>query len=549
MKLIKLLIVFTLIIFTSPSTRAQENVSGHVMGDDGNVLPFANALLLNVKDSKLIKGAITNEQGDYLLTNIPKGEYIITISFTGFTEKSSDPFKFDGNANFVVPTITLSESIALDEVMITAKKPLYAQKIDRMVINVASSILAAGSTALEVLERSPGILVNRQDNTISLVGKDGVVVMINGKVSYMPSSSFVQLLEGMSSDNVESIELITTPPANFDAEGNAGYINIVLKKKVDMGFNGSYSFSGGVGNGNTTSDNISFNYRKNKINIFGNYSFSRANQGQIFQQSRDYLNSNNIPTSIATISYRDPIRRNHDLRFGMDYQVTDKTIFGVVIAAFDSKWTMDAVNDSEQFENSVPTSFVQLLNYELHTLKTFTSNINLNHKFKENESIDFDLNYLHFYDINPTTYNNSFYDGNNNLVKQELTNSDKDTPGNILVSQADYNNQLNDKLKLETGIKAIFSTFENDVIVETFDGQDFIADPELTNKSDLDERTVAAYTSLGYALSDKTDVKIGLRYEFTDSNLTSDTGGKLVDRSYGESFFQRHIFHTKSMIL
>ena len=542
MKLYRLIIISSLLL-VSQLLSAQQTVKGKVLGDDGNVLPFANALLLNSEDSKLVKGAVTDQNGNFMLENVPAGKYIITASFIGYNSQSSDPFELKVNETYTVPSITISESVGLDEVTVRAKKPLYQQKIDRMVINVAASPLSAGTTALEVLERSPGVLVNRQDNSISLTGKEGVVVMMNGKLSYMPTSSLVQLLDGMSSDNIESIELITTPPANFDAEGNAGYINIVLKQNIDTGLNGSYSFSGGVGNGTRTSENITFNYRKNKINFFGDYNFSRRNQGQLFKQSRSFTDSNGLDIDLATESDRDPIQRNHNLRFGLDYQTTEKTILGVLIAAFDNKWSMDAVNTSEQKENGVPVSYIELLNYELHTLKNFRTNINLRHEFKKEGFINFDIDYLYYYDKNPTSYVNTYFDGNNNFLEEELTNSDKETPVTVIVGNADYSNQINDKLKFETGVKAAFLTFGNDVLVETFDGQNFIENPSLTSNSNLDERILAAYTSLGYKISDKTDLKVGLRFEHTDSELISDTGGTLVDRSYGELFPTAYLSH------
>jgi outer membrane receptor protein involved in Fe transport len=543
MKKVNLFIVLTLFFLCNLTVNGQQTVQGKVFGDDGSALPFANALLLNSDDSKLVRGAVTDLNGEYIIENIEAGEYIVTASFVGYNTQSSKPFVLKPNSSFTVPTITISEAVGLDEVTVRAKKPLYQQKIDRMVINVASSILSAGTSALEVLERSPGVLVNRQDNSISLVGKNGVVVMMNGKLSYMPTSSLVQLLEGMSSDNIESIELITTPPANFDAEGNAGYINIVLKKNIDSGLNGSYSLSGGVGNGTTTSDNINFNYRKNKINLFGNYSFLRRHQGSIWDFSRSFLSSSNIPTDLTTITDRDPVRRNHNLRLGIDYQVTDKTIIGVLVSAFDNNWSMDAVNTSEQKENGIPTSFVEVLNTEINSLKNFRANMNLRHDFKKDGYINFDVDYLVFDNNNPNTYVNSYFDGDNNFIEEELINSDKVTPMTVVVGNADYNNQLTDKIKLESGIKAAFISFGNDVKVETFDGFNYIPDPTLTSNSDLDERILAAYTSLGYAISDKTDIKLGLRFEHTDSELISDTGGTLVDRSYGELFPTAYLSH------
>ena len=543
MRIIKPLLVYIIIALLSQTANSQNNILGKVIGEDGKALPYANALLLISINNELMKGAVTSENGDFILKNIPEGEYILQVSMVGFATATSEPFIFEGIAPLQLPVMKLSETLALAEVEIKADKPLYVQKIDRMVINVSSSILSAGTTALEVLERSPGVLVNRQDNSISIVGKEGVKVMMNGKLSYMPTSSLVQLLDGMNSDNIESIELITTPPANFPAEGNAGYINIVLKKNIDSGFNGAYSFSGGFGNGTRTAENINFNYRKNKINLFGDYSFSRTNQGQLFLQSRSFLDSNGLLKDLDTKSDRDPIERNHNLRFGLDYQATEKTILGVLVSVFDNKWSMDAVNTSEEFENGRPVSFVELLNYELHTLKNFRTNINLRHDFKKEGFFNFDVDYLYYYDKNPTNYINSYFDGNNNFLKEELTNSDKETPVTAVVGNADYSNQVNDKLKLEIGIKAVFLSFGNDVLVETFDGQNFIQDPSLTSNSNLDERILAAYTSLGYAISDKTDLKLGLRYEHTDSELISDTEGTLVDRSYGELFPTAYLSH------
>ena len=140
--------------------------------------------------------------------------------------------------------------VKLQDVKVEAKKPMFEQKIDRMVINVKNSITDAGGTALDVLYKSPGVTVNMQNNTIAINGKNGVVVMINGKISYMSMESLVQLLAGISASNIEKIELITTPPAKYDAEGNAGYINIVLINNPYQGANGSYFISAVMEKGN-----------------------------------------------------------------------------------------------------------------------------------------------------------------------------------------------------------------------------------------------------------------------------------------------------------
>jgi outer membrane receptor for ferrienterochelin and colicin len=542
-KCFELWIFLILLIFMMQFSQAQNSISGKVQDIEGEPLSFANVLLLKTSDSTLIKGTMTEITGEFILDNIPPGKYTLSASMVGFESISTEQFDYDGNSKMEIPAISLNEGVALDEVVVTSKKNLYVQKIDRMVINVASSILSTGSSALEILERSPGVLVDRQNSTISLVGKSGVLVMINGKQSYMPASSLVQMLEGMSANNVETIELITTPPANFDAEGNAGFINIVLKEQTDVGLNGSYSIAAGVGNGSTTSDNINFNYRKNRLNFFGNYSFLRNSQGQRFTFERSFTDENSIPINIYTDSDRDPIQRNHNIRTGLDYQITDKTIMGLLLWANDNKWTMDAVNQSRETENGSPSSFVELLNTERNQLQHFGSNLNIKHSFKKDGFVSFDLDYLKYTLENPTKYTNSFFDGNNNFLREELTTSDKKTPINIVVGKTDYSNRISDKIKLDLGIKGAFSNFDNDVSVGTFQGQDFVEDPDLTDVSTLKERILAGYGSLEYTISDKTSLQLGLRYEHTDSELVSEKQGKVVDRNFGELFPTAYISH------
>src|SRR5438046_2158388 len=150
---------------------------------------------------------------------------------------------------------------------------MFEQKIDRMVINVKNSITSTGGTALDVLEKSPGVSLNRQNNTIALNGKSGVAVMLNGKRTYMAMDAIVQLLDATSANNIEKIELITTPPSKYDAEGNAGYINIVLINNPYTGNSGSYFINAGYGKKELGGAGINFNYRSSKINLFGNYSF------------------------------------------------------------------------------------------------------------------------------------------------------------------------------------------------------------------------------------------------------------------------------------
>ena len=268
-----------IILLAGISLQAQSTIHGSIKDAADQAMPFANVLLLNAQDSTLITGNTSDLEGDFILENLDPGTFLLKLSMIGYEDLLTDPFTLAATEETKsFPTFTLREnSVQLAEVQLVAKKPLFEQKIDRMVVNVENSITSAGSTALEVLKRSPGIVINPQTNAISMNGKDGVIVMINGKITRMPMDAVIQMLEGMSSDNIKSIELIHTPPADFDAGSNAGFINIVMKKNQDEGFNGGYSMKAGYGKAEKAGGAINFNSRNNNVNVYGDYSINYNN--------------------------------------------------------------------------------------------------------------------------------------------------------------------------------------------------------------------------------------------------------------------------------
>jgi hypothetical protein len=211
--------VFALVAFSLVNLHAQSQIQGRIIDSNKIAVSQANVMLLQAHDSSLVKASMSDKEGSYSFNNIAAGRYLVMAAFVGYSRTYSQHLLVDENKSVVnVDPLTLTETVAtLAEVAVTAKKPLLEQKIDRLVVNVANSITSAGSTALQVLERSPGVVVNRQSSSISILGKDGVKLMINGKITYMPASAIFQMLDGMSAGNIDKIELITTPPASLDA--------------------------------------------------------------------------------------------------------------------------------------------------------------------------------------------------------------------------------------------------------------------------------------------------------------------------------------------
>jgi hypothetical protein len=526
----------------STGASAQSKLQGIVTKDKDQPLAEATVLLLNAKDSSLVKGSLTAGKGNYAFEKVAPGNYIIAASFTGYKQAYSPLLQVGENEQKTVGAVSLSEkSGSLDAVTVTARKPLYEQKVDRMVINVASNITSAGSTVLDVLERSPGVAVDRQNNSLSINGKNGVVVMINGRINHMPISALVQMLASMPSDNVEKMELITTPPANFDAEGNAGYINLVLKKNTQYGTNGSYSVTQGWSKGSITEAAGNINHREAKWNLYSNYSFSRVASSQTLKLSHASWNGPTYFENVST-SERSPVEIQSDLKVGFDYDIKKNLVAGVLVDLFNRGWDMDAVNEGTLYANGKPDTLSKLVTSEKHPLNSFDINANVQKNFTDGK-LAFNLDYMNYRESNPVDYLNSYYDGNGAFLYDQQLRSGKNTPVKLWVAAIDLDRRLSKKVNLSAGVKATFSSFTNAVSVERLATGGWTEDASLTATDFLDENISAAYSTMDWQVSEKTSMKAGLRYEYTNSNLRTETQKDLVDRHYGKlfpSFFLSH---------
>ena len=488
-------------------------------------------LLLNPFDSSLVRGVITNDVGDFILEEIPAANYLLHLSYVGY-EGKYEPVDLRANLDLGVLMLSPTSS-ALDEVVVKAKKPLYELAIDRMVINVQSSITSAGGNALEVLEKSPGVILDRSRNQLSLVGKQGVLIMINGKRARQPISAIIQMLEGMNAENIEKIELITNPPARYEAGGNGGIINIVMVKRADLGTNGNYSITLGYGMEDKQGASLNLNHRNESVNWYGNFSFNRNHEWQRFTNERT-VNEFEQVFETRTVSERDPISTNLNGRVGMDYSLSKKTTLGAFINAYSNKWDMTAVNSGFETLDGQTTQY-NIGITEVNHWKSLMSNVNLAHKI-EGGDLTFDIDYIRYHQDNPSTYLNRFEDAENQLLDEENIQASKDTPVEVWVSRIDFSKNLNDKLKFSAGIKGIMSDLSNEVMVENESSGRFAIDESLSENARLKEQIGALYTALDINFSENTKLNLGLRYEYTDANLSTATQQNLVDQTYGSLF-------------
>ena len=268
-------------------------VKGTVQDDKGKPHAAATVSLQRAKDSALVKTEVTDANGKYEFANLQAGDYFLSITSTGHADFATTVFTLVANESKELPAATLTIAAAKDlgGVVVKAKKPLIEVKADKTVFNVEASINATGSNAMELLQKSPGVVVDKDDN-ISMKGKNGVQIFIDGRPSQMDNKDLAALLRSMNSADIEAIEMISNPSAKYEASGNAGIINIRLKKDKRFGVNGNASVGFAQGITPKTNNSLSLNYRNKKANWFGNYSNSfgyNQNSMNLYRKQADSL--------------------------------------------------------------------------------------------------------------------------------------------------------------------------------------------------------------------------------------------------------------------
>jgi len=309
------------------------SVSGTIKDQNNKQsLPFVNVVLKNEKDSSFVSGTVSNEEGRFTLNNIKPGNYFLECSFTGYTAKRQTLFVGNLSAFLDAGTIELNEKIeVLNEVSVTARQDELGNKMDKKTFTIADNISQSGGSVLQAMQNLPGVSI--QDGKVQLRGSDKITVLIDGKQTALTGFGSQTSLDNIPASAIEKIEIINNPSARYDANGNAGIINIIYKTTKQEGFNGKLGLAGGLGALWIKKDNLpsirpqyqatpkinpslSLNYRKNKINAFfqGDYLYTRTlnknefvdryyNDGDIVKQQTKRNRSTSLPTAKAGIDW------------------------------------------------------------------------------------------------------------------------------------------------------------------------------------------------------------------------------------------------------
>lgn len=519
----------------SHNVYCQSSISGKVQDGLQKPVAYANVLLLNATDSVLVQGQVASETGGFVLEKIASGQYIIAVSMIGYHTRHST-VKIAGEPLFTVGIINIEENTeVMGDALVVAQKPLFEQKIDRLVVNVQSSITAAGNSVLEVLRKSPGISVNKQNGSISMNGKSGVTVMINGKVSRLPIDAVVQMLDGMSAANVEKIEFITNPSAKYDAEGTAGLINIVMVENADFGTNGNYGATAGVNGAETLGANFNLNHRRRAWSFFTDYSILYDHNKQFFE-NRLFITNPDFTSVFHSVANRREYTTVQNFRTGAEVNISKKTSVGALLTLYQRHYKQSSLSEvnNQIAPDSSRTAAIAIS--ELNRWQSFTANVNLSHSFNAKNSLRLDLDFLNYHNLNPSDYHNESYYPERDLNTLQKIIISKETPIFFKVANADYTYRPIATVKVEAGVKGAWSTFKNDVEVNYTEGGLRRVDPELTVLAELEEKITAGYLSAEWNINKSTQLNAGLRYEHTSTYISTQHEKGVVDRNFGNFF-------------
>ncbi len=539
-------ILFLLLVATVQQATAQNKngrISGVVKDAGGKTIEAATVSLLRVKDTSLVKVAVSNKIGEFEFDRIENGKYRVQVSAVGFTKASSEIVE----VTELVPAIQLTDfelpltGKALGEVTVTAKRPMVENKIDKMVVNVDAFITNAGGTALDVLEKSPGITLDREGN-VSLKGKAGVIILVDGKQTFLAGQDLVNYLRNMPSNQLDQIEIMTQPSAKFDASGNSGVINIKTKKNKQSGFNGTINLAYIQGVYPKSPNSININYRKNKVNLFSSYNYSYwegFSDLSILRKFRD--NTTKEITSVFDQLSNNRFKGiNHSFRMGMDYSPNKKTSLGFAVNGIYNPRRFGANSRSDIYDGQ---SNLDSTNMAISNSKDPWKNMGINLNFRRvldttGKELSADVDYLVYRSRSQQVSDNFTYHQPGDVLSDSfLLRGYLPSDIKILSARVDYTHPLKKGSKFEAGLKSSYVQTDNDAQYNVFNNEAGSWEKDITRSNHFlyDENINAAYVNYSRQMK-KWGVQTGLRMEHTSSSGKQITDPVPVKRDYFQVF-------------
>ena len=541
-KFLTLLIAIITLSFSSQAQKGSGKVTGQVIDGNTKTIESATISLLRAKDSSVAKISVATKDGKYQFEDVAEGKYMVSISAVGHSKGYSETFEITAvNYNIILKTIELVPVAKdLSGVTVTSKKPLIEQKIDRTIVNVEAAVTNVGTTALEVLEKSPGVSIDK-DGNISLKGKQGVQIYIDGRPTYLSGTDLANYLRNLNSSQLDQIEIMTNPPAKYDAAGNAGIINIKTKKTKQFGYSGSFTSTWSQGRYPKVGESFNFNYRKNKLNLFTNLGYSNRKNFQDLDIQRTFIENTTkeIKSYFEQESRIKEHSKSYNAKVGFDYFLNKKTSFGAVVTGYYNPGVFTNQSDVMIYDPTLVLKSNTIANTSNdREWKNFSTNLNFRHTIDSaGQEITADVDYLTYRSANQQYLINAYYDPNGVPThKPDTLLGSLPQDIDILTAKVDYTIPLKKGAKFETGLKTSFVETDNDALYDSVNYAVRVPDFGRSNHFIYNENVNAAYVNYSRPFTKKWFGQVGLRLENTNAKGNLITTGEKFDRHYTQLF-------------
>ncbi len=511
-----ILVLLLSFLMTVTSAQTKISLSGKIVDDKEQAIAYASIALLNTKDSSQVKVEYSDTDGTYEITNIDAGAYFLSVSMVGFTSILK---KIDIENNNIENIVLYPSETALATVTVATNRPFIERKIDRVIVNVDALLSNAGSTAFEALERAPGVSTDN-DGNIKLKGRSGVAIFIDDKPTYLSGLELENYLKSLPSGTIKHIEIMTNPPAKYEAAGNAGVINIVTKRNRLAGFFGNLSTNIQRSRFWRSNNSINLNFTKNKLSLYTTISGGLRKSYQDLNINRYYKNADNTPSStFAQNSYIVKKSNNLTAKLGLDYYASEKTTIGFSFKALTNPG-LDVTNNKANVTDAQEVFLrrVSALNEENRNFKNQTYNAYIKQMLDTTgSSITLDIDFVTYSADNDQLFNNSFFDKNSTLTYLDQINGGLPSSISIYAAKSDYTLAINKVSNFSAGIKSAFTKTDNAAVYSTTIDDVTTPDYNLSNNFLYNEWIHAAYTNYNTKLG-KVEMQLGLRAEYTTLN-------------------------------
>lgn len=471
------------------------------------------------------------------MQNIPFGNYFLLINYIGYHDFISDSFLINANTEKIsFPDILLTPSNnEIQTVNIVGHKNFIEKKIDRTIINVDALISNAGSNAVDVLKKSPGIAVD-EDGSIRLNSKNGVLVYINDKPTYLSQRELYSYLQSIPAGDIQTIEIMTNPPAKYDAAGNAGIINIRMKRLRKQGLNGNINIAFSQGKYSRSNNSALINYFVNKVNLFAGITYNNSNSFQDLNIERRYYDaSGSLLSAFNQNTYIIDRSNGPKLRAGMDYYINKKSTLGFSVSGFRWVTRQESNNNALMLNDSMNiTNKIKALAATKRPFYNLTTNVNYNYIIDTTgKEISFNADYLHYNSRLNNSLLNTIYTPNDLQIDQSNLIGHLPSLIDIYTTNGDYTTPFFKTAKIDAGYKISYiSTKNNADFFDEISGQ-LQPNSTFTNHFNYQENINAAYINYSYE-SKRFGLQAGLRYENTNIK-----GHQVGDANHPDSSFVR----------